>query len=180
MIGEYTIRHIDSSVSVPLLRRLSATRRTFIETGSNIGAGIQAALDGGFSTVYSIEGLWPFFDHCTTRFADDRRVYPLFGYSPAVLAELLHTLDEPAVIYLDAHSVAHNPLLEELRVIQQTHVRQHTILIDDVRMFDTTAWHGIQKAQALEILREINPEYRLSYEDTVNGPQDLLVAEVSI
>ena len=90
---------------------------------------------------------------------------------------VLASYDEPAVIYLDAHSVARNPLLDELRVIAEFPWHRHTLLIDDVRMFDTPDWHGLSKRDAMKLIYRIDPLYRISYRDTPNAPGDLMVVE---
>jgi hypothetical protein len=43
----------------------------FIETGSELGRGIEAALKAGFEIVYSIELDPKFHEHCKEKFKDD-------------------------------------------------------------------------------------------------------------
>lgn len=176
MIGDYEIQHKVSSVRSKELQRFVKTHPVFIETGSNIGAGIQEALDAGFRTVHSIEGLAVFYQICAKRFQGNSHVQLYYGYSPLMLGSILLRLREPAVIYLDAHSIAHNPLIDELLVIRQVNSYKHVIMIDDVRMFDTPDWHGIKRSEAMALLMEIHPGYTISYLDTVNARGDLLVA----
>ena len=184
MIGDYAIRHEQSSLRASVIQRFAKQCPAFIETGSNVGAGIQEALTAGFEMVYSVEGLKAFYDICYQKYSSNPRVQLYCGYSPDILKEILLNLDKPAVIYLDAHSIAHNPLLEELKVIRDIsdgavecgHPFKHVIMIDDVRMFDTADWHGIKRSEAIALLRSIYTLYNISYVDTINARGDLLVA----
>ena len=88
------------------------------------------------------------------------------------------SLQSRAVIYLDAHSAARNPLLDELRMIANVPSLRHVILIDDVRMFGTPDWHGLALAEALALIQLIDPCYQVSYLHTNNAQNDLLVAEL--
>lgn len=175
----YDFDHPFSSVSATLLRRFALCTNAFVETGSNVGHGVQAALDAGFEEVHSVELVDRLYRACTARFHGDPRVYLHHGDSPQCLRTILDLLEDlRATIYLDAHSAERNPLLDELEVLRSARRRDHVLLIDDVRMFGTPDWHGLRRSDADWMLREINPRYRFSYADTPNAPQDLLIAEV--
>lgn len=172
----YGIEHPFTSLRAATLLRVRQYSDLFVETGTNVGHGVQLALDCGFGEVHSIESVPDFYVRSRQRFASDARVHLHLGHSPDELGRLL---TRRAVVYLDAHSVARNPLLEELRVISESPIKNHVVLIDDVRMFDTVDWHRIKKMQALELLYAINPGFQVSYEDTNHAPADLLVAEAA-
>jgi hypothetical protein len=83
-----------------------------------------------------------------------------------------------ATVYLDAHGPENStPLLDEIAALCRGLRRDHVILIDDVRMFGSTAWGGVTEQDAFEALLRINDKYVFSYEDTNNGSRDLLVAK---
>jgi len=65
------------------------------------------------------------------------------GDSTEMLKELLPTIDEPICFWLDAHAGASKyargdkdvPLLKELEVISNHHIKNHIIAIDDAHLF---------------------------------------------
>ena len=62
------------------------------------------------------------------------------GDSSDRMIEIVQTLDFPALFWLDGHSDAYTPILEELTAINQSEL-PHVIMIDDWRMFGTCpAW----------------------------------------
>jgi hypothetical protein len=161
-----------------VLRPYARRARIFFETGTNLGQGVQAALDAGFDNVISVEKDPAWFTLAHDRFHADKRVTLLEGSSPRHLEERCPVMAKPHVFYLDAHSVEENPLLDELQAIGLSPYRSHTILIDDVRMFGTPDWHGLKFEDARVLLLGINSGYTFSYLNTVNASADLLVAEV--
>jgi hypothetical protein len=174
----YPIEHPVSSVTPALLRSLPPTT-WFIETGTNVGSGVQAALDAGiYKGILSIEADERRYAAVVRRFATERTVSLARGDSALRLAQIARWLSTPATIYLDAHAVGYNPLLEELDAIATSACKTHTILIDDVRMIGTPDWLHISADDIFGRLRRINPAYRYRYADTVNAPHDLLIAEV--
>jgi len=75
----------------------------------------------------------------------DNKLKLICGDSSEVLRDVLSELDEPACFWLDAHAGASKyargdkdvPLLKELEVISNHHVKNHIIAIDDAHMFGT-------------------------------------------
>lgn len=152
-------------------------KRVFIETGSNYGDGIQQALDEGFKAVYSCDILQDRYDHCCNRFKDDKRVHVFLIDTAAFLRAIMPLIDEPVTFWLDAHKGnGKSPLLQELEVIKDHHIRTHTILIDDLR-----DWKKEKCGFNTEILKDyclkINPKYKFFLE---NGyvPYDILAATI--
>lgn len=173
----YPVRHTFSSLRPEILREFLSPM--FVETGTNTGEGIQAALDAGFEAVVSCELDVALCAAAVRRFTNEPdRVDVRRGSSPGFLRHMLRAWDEPLTIYLDAHSAEHNPLLDELAAIADAPCKAHTILIDDVRMFGTPEWFGIGLPQIAAALRRVNPAYTISYRDTNHAPGDLLVAQI--
>jgi hypothetical protein len=153
----------------------------FIETGSNQGDGIQAALDAGFRCIYSVELSLFAFGYCTARFKDKRKLVHLFqGDSRQFLREILPSVTTKITFWLDAHECGSGvgdikdcPLLEELLLISSHEIKEHTILIDDVRLFGT-------ELPSLEIIKStllgINPTYNIFRVDSDSFSDDILAA----
>ena len=76
----------------------------FIETGTASGDGVQVALNLGFDKIYSIELSESLYSHCKSRFAGNDNVHLICGSSEVELPKLLETIDEPFLLWLDAHA----------------------------------------------------------------------------
>lgn len=158
----------------------------FIETGSYMGGGIKMALDVGFSRVYSVE-LAPYYHkYCCDLFVDCPNVTILLGDSTYVLPKILEEIDAPATFWLDGHyscftgcgkGETNSPILLELEVIGKHHIKTHTIMIDDVRLFGTIQFDFVELDDVIEKIKEINPDYVITFENgyTFN---DVLVAYI--
>ncbi len=156
----------------------------FIETGSFFGEGIQNALDAGFNQIHSIELAPYYYQLCCERFKDVPEVHLWLGDSSEVLQNILDNLDEPATFWLDAHYSAgntaigktHSPILKELAIIAKHPIKNHTILIDDVRQFGEIQFDYTDIDEIISFLRQINPNYVFHYEDGYIA-NDVLVAQ---
>lgn len=116
--------------------------RTLIETGAYYGEMI-AAVKKDFQRILSIE-----YDHALAaraarRFAGDSRIRIVEGDSRVALPELLKSVTEPALFWLDAgywgwERLARDPqrLSAEVEAILGHAVQGHVILMDDARMLD--------------------------------------------
>jgi hypothetical protein len=158
----------------------------FIETGSFIGDGIQAALDAGFETIYSIEISASLFLKCVDRFYGNEKVHLIYGDSSLLLDRLLSTIKVPATFWLDGHNsgvdpetgiltsygVYERPVFYELGIIQNHFIKTHTILIDDLRLW-SEAVDGFDTNSLVTKCSQINPDYKFTFE---NGyvPNDIL------
>ncbi|AOY81589.1 hypothetical protein BJP36_18375 [Moorena producens JHB] len=157
----------------------------FVETGTYKGHGIAAALASGFPKIYSIEVSQEFYEHSVQRFKSEiaqGTVEILLGDSLSCLAEVIQTIDRPITFWLDAHETLGYqgkkscPLYEELDAIANHPIKNHTILIDDLRLLSKQGWgESVVKDDIIEKLKQINHNYSLSYE---NGKieNDVLVA----
>lgn len=146
----------------------------FIETGCGIGDGIQAALDAGFEQVISIELHDDPYNICYNRFVDNERVRLIKGDSSYILWTLLPEINRRITFWLDGHDEDSYPVLEELEAIRDHRIKTHTILIDDLRMFDINKHH-----LSIDIIKNsilnINPLYEFALEDG-HVPNDILTA----
>jgi hypothetical protein len=161
-----------------------------VETGTYKGDGVQAALNAGFERVISFEVVESLYQEAQLRFKDDARVQLVHGSSARLLYENIRTITEPITFWLDGHYSTGVtgydpdyicPLLQELEQIKR-HGSHHTILIDDRRLFHRIQGAPIEHAFGIDEweirakLLEINPQYKLSYEDG-HVPNDIIVAQ---
>lgn len=160
--------------------------KIFIETGSYIGDGIQQALDAGFEKVISIELSDKYFEISKNRFLNNKSVLVIKGDSYKILPEILETLDESVTFWLDGHHSCGDtalgdywtPLIQELESIKNHPIKTHTIMIDDMRCWkEPNDTHGFYEPDIFNKLKEINQDYKLSYEDSIIK-NDILVAYI--
>lgn len=149
----------------------------FVETGSHLGDGIQQALDAGFGMIYSIELNPDFYQLCFDRFGDVDNICLLLGDTNILLKEVLKVINDPATFWLDAHYYNDDsPLIHELKVIGEHHIKNHTIMIDDLRCWSKEV-NGFDTEILKEEILKINPKYRFAIEDGfVSG--DILTAKI--
>ena len=159
----------------------------FVETGLGSGGGLKLALHSGFEHVYSIE-------------ISERRVkkhgnkmikkYPnkvsiICGDSANVLWSIIETINSPITFWLDAHLKPNvnvePPLIKELEIISRHPIKNHIILIDDIRQMGQLVYPHIDLI--IKKIMEINSHYKISYEDGCGNKgnifkSDILVAQV--
>jgi hypothetical protein len=106
------------------------------------------------------------------------------------LKDLISKIDSKITFYLDAHDLGYEgtksfqfdsidncPVLEELNTIKEHSIKEHTIIIDDIRIFDGTdnknilySWAkntGINSAVIKQKILEINPNYKFKFENGI-------------
>ncbi|MCP4403196.1 MAG: class I SAM-dependent methyltransferase [bacterium] len=167
----------------------------FIETGTRSGDSVKQALKSQFEKIYSIELNERFYEKCRSRFENEiqaGKVELLLGDSAKRLPDILKQVDVRATFWLDAHwsgpktATAKGdidvPLVKELDWIARHSINDHTILIDDVRLFDGddrdgVDWSNVQKEAVISILMNINPDYEIFYEQG-HVSNDVLVAQI--
>lgn len=166
---------------------------TFIETGTFTGGGISIALDCGFKKVISIEIDPRYYYAVNDRYLGNDIVEIYLGDSIYWLPYILERTSKPCTIFLDSHLASGSslgtvevPLLKELEAIRNHSIKNHTLLIDDVRGFGydpsidpnlSKEWLQVTKEKVIEKIFEINPNYKITYHNTTNGLNDLMVAE---
>lgn len=111
----------------------------FVETGSYLGITTAWAAKN-FTKVIAIELDSYFFRRTQKACRGCNNVLLMEGDSGDILEKVLETVEEPALIWLDAHFSPHhengaNPLLKEIQAINADG-RLHIILIDDFRFFE--------------------------------------------
>ena len=115
----------------------------FIETGTYLGDTLGYIAQTGVNCT-SIELSTELYGAARSRFRSFRNVTLINGDSGSKLPELLHSLDEPALFWLDGHysagvtarADADTPISKELDAILRHPIKKHVILVDDVRYFN--------------------------------------------
>lgn len=166
----------------------------FLETGSYKGGGIEVGLNAGFDLVLSIEIHQQYHELCNKRFEreiEDGRVQLYKGDCLSVLKEILPEVSEPMTFWLDAHidwecgesGKTPSPLIYELQMIKELSPnKNHTILIDDMRVFRTKIGWGqynpVGQSEIEAAILAINPNYKICYEPNTVQADDVLVAYI--
>jgi len=157
----------------------------FIETGTYRGRGVTCALRSGFYNIISIELDEQLFRDAKEKFAEAPEVTILHGASEKLLQGIIEKIPHPITFWLDGHFSGEGtakgdwncPLVAELEIIAAHPNKNHTILIDDRRLFETEQFDGLSEAAVREMLLRINPNYNIYYEDGGNEhADDVLVA----
>lgn len=161
----------------------------FVETGTHTGRSIEQALAAGFKTIHSIELNNKLAHWTTSRFKDHSNVHVWQGDSGSILYSVIKDIEEPATFWLDANSCVHNmngentPLLRELDEIKRHHIKNHTLLIDDMQCAGTRIFDYITKESIIAKIKEINPDYVISYiagGDDAECPNNIMVAQAPL
>jgi hypothetical protein len=111
----------------------------------------------------------------------DGRLTLINGDSSVELEKLLENIDEPCCFWLDAHAGASKfargeidvPLLNELKVIKNHHIKNHVIAIDDAHLFGKTHndadgnilcdYRDVTRDLVQERIMDINKDYEIGY-----------------
>ena len=141
--GEYPVP--PQSVKLAVMRQNVSDPRpgTFVETGTYYGDTVEAIKDM-YQSVISIEVDPALHQKACARFAGDGKVQIVLGDCAKKLPEILATLQEPAVFWLDGHysgggtgkGEVEDPILISLNQIAAHSIRGHVIFVDDARTFD--------------------------------------------
>lgn len=180
------MRIVDSHLSIDYLDRYS-NGKIFVETGTYMGDTVWMALE------------WEKFDkiHSTEIHVElYSRAVKLFSHKPQVkiwneesFEAIDHILTDEknatCTFWLDAHAsgpleggrFGGSPLLHELASIKKHGNTQHTIFIDDRRLFGSEEWKGVKEEDALKLLKEINPDYNIIFLDG-HVEKDIICATV--
>jgi hypothetical protein len=142
----------------------------FIETGTWSGDGVQRAIEAGFFQIKSVESSADFYEYSKNLFLEEKKVELFFGKSEDHLWEMIKDVTVPITFWLDAHysegqTTNDFPLLKELDIISKHPIKNHVILIDDVRQMDTPAFGGIKREDVEKKIKNINNNYLIEYHD---------------
>lgn len=157
--------------------------KVFVETGSYLGNGIQNAIDAKFEKIYSIELSDKYYNYCKDKFKFISHVNIIQGDSYDKLAEVIKDIDEPITFWLDGHHSCGDtalgkywtPLMYELEQIKNHHIKNHTIIIDDMSCWqEPNPVHGFYVKDIFEKLDTFSTKYEYWYIDN-QCKNDILV-----
>jgi hypothetical protein len=150
---------------------------TLVETGTYLGFMIRATKDT-FRRIYSIELEETLYRRAVKKFSKFGHITILQGDSGEVLSQLLASLKEPCLFWLDAHHSSGatfktgrgallTPILSELKqILSHPKAQDHVILIDDAREFtgenDYPAINGLK-----EFVFKVKPDFALELQDDI-------------
>jgi hypothetical protein len=146
--------------------------RVLVETGTCLGEMARKCSEH-FLQIWTIELSEDLAAEATRRLAKRRNVRVLCGESVGLLQQILATIREPVVFWLDAHysggvtakGATECPLERELQVIAEHPCHDHIILIDDVRLMGSGDYPSLERI--CELARGINPRYRIDVRDDI-------------
>lgn len=175
--------HVKFDDRLETVKKNREGKRIFIETGTAGGDGVFMALVAGFGEVYSTELMEDLHKTSKSRLKDQKNVHLYLGDSATSLKKILPLIQEPCLFWLDAHFAGEYqencPILRELEAIASSPIKNHTILVDDVRCFGTHYYDYITIEQVKESIYRINPNYEITFEDGYIK-NDVLVAKISM
>lgn len=160
---------------------------TFIETGTYLGDSVELALKIGFEKIISIELLEELQIRNIKKFEkeiSEGKVDLITGDTSILFNEIVFSLNKRATFWLDAHQdlgpqgQKKCPLYDELEAISNSSIKDHTILIDDMRCLNGNIhWsEGITLEGITERIKRINKNYHFAFESSPFGERDILVA----
>ena len=137
-----------------------------------MGGSVQFALDLGFEEALSCEMMEPRYNHCMEKFSENDNVSLWLGDSENCFSEMMKQVDKKSCFWLDAHGEGGGvPTFEELDLIAENEIKDHTIIIDDIPVY------FIGRVAQLEAkLKSINPDYTLTYYKSIDREQDYVLA----
>jgi len=180
------IRIIDSHLSIDYLKKY-ANGNVFVETGTYLGDTVWLALESGlFTKIHSTEIHTELYNRAVSLFGHKQQI-TLWNEESYEAIEMIQTVENNATCtyWLDAHASGPleggkhggSPILYELESIKKSGNNQHTIFIDDRRLFGSAEWNGVKEEDAITLLKEINPDYKILFLDG-HIEQDVICATI--
>lgn len=153
----------------------------FIETGTYHGDTSKKAIDFGFKKVYTTELQRHIYQIAKKNLKEEiesNKIELFLDKSADFLRKLLPSIKERATFFLDAHIDYGNydqektpkmnwcPLIEELEIIKLHHIKDHIIIVDDLRLLGKEGWGlEVQVDQIIKKALEINKDYQVIFEE---------------
>jgi len=103
--------------------------QTIVETGTYKGD-TTLALAGLVPHVITSEIHPIYYDEAMARLKDFPNVRAFKGNSPEILAQVLPTIIQPSLFFLDAHWYAYCPLLDEIKAVANAQIKPVIIIHD--------------------------------------------------
>ncbi len=160
------------TISPQTLKKYAKRANVFIETGTYLGYTTQVAAELGFKKIYTIELAKNYYDISKAKLSVFPQIECIFGDSQVELSKILDRLNEKAVFWLDGHfsggdtgrGIDAVPLYKELEIIQTHHIKNHVLLIDDIRLLGNE-WRTLSLDGIKERCLAINKDYKFTFEN---------------
>lgn len=146
----------------------------FVETGTYMGHTVKMALEFGYDMIHSIELNDELYNKAVEMFSGNPRVKIWHGDSAEKLQDIIDEIgNQPATFWLDAHASGPltggksggSPVVDELKIIKSSLCKEHSIFIDDRRLFGTSEWSFVREEDAMNEIKNINENYNIIYLD---------------
>lgn len=143
-----------------------------VETGTFRGDMMEAQKNN-FKTLYSVELAKVLWEKAVERFKNDKQIHLLQGDSAVVLHQLVPTLNEATLFWLDGHYCGgvtamgekECPIYEEMEAVFNNN-KGHVMLVDDARLFiGKRDYPTIPELTAF--VKKINKDYEVSVADDI-------------
>lgn len=174
---------------------LSYISDVFVETGTFQGDTIDIVANNDIckpSQIISLELSDVFFTKCTERFENNPKINIINGNSKYDLYNTIKDIHTKITFWLDSHwsgtpnvgcdPITVCPILEELDQIQKHHLKNHTIMIDDIFLMNNSEnkYNGfpVNKDQIVNKIYEINQNYTIRFFNDYIADNDILVAYI--
>jgi len=158
----------------------------FFETGTANGDCVRLALEIGFEKIFSIELDQSLQIENISKYSNEiklNKVHLIIGDSLIELEKQILKLEKKTTFWLDAHvdfgpsGVKRCPLYEEIESISKSSIKNHTIMIDDLRILGSWWGEGIYLEKIKQKILDINSQYIFTLEDGF-VENDILVAYI--
>ncbi|KKQ91820.1 MAG: hypothetical protein UT17_C0004G0168 [Candidatus Woesebacteria bacterium GW2011_GWB1_39_10] len=144
-----------------------------IETGTYLGQTVDD-LKNEFNKIYSIELDKTLYRNARKMFSKNRNIKIIQGDSTTILPNLIREAKKPTLFWLDAHysggitakGKKETPILNELKSISKSKIKNHVILIDDARNFTGLCDYPTIKEIKLFVSRYF-PHYKIEIKDDI-------------
>lgn len=160
------------SISREVLAKYITPGCTFVETGTRWGDSCIRAAELGAGSIYTCEADPMMYVTANCHLADVIKGCYFEVHQQESVEFLRECVAD--VVFLDAHTEAHSPVIEELKAIAGWKIKPRVILIDDLRCME--GWK-VSSKDLLKAIRAIG-DCQITYEDGVE-PNDILVARYS-
>lgn len=135
--------HIYKQKTVKEYKEKFPNIQTLIETGTYLGAMVHA-MRHQFQKIITIELSRELYNKAHHMFSPHPHVKVLHGNSGTLLPNILDSIAEPCIFWLDGHysegntakGATYTPIKQELKHILNHRIKNHVILIDDARAFN--------------------------------------------
>jgi len=172
----------------------------FIETGTYLGEAIKHALKYGFKNIRSVEIVKDLYLINKKFFKDYENIKLYNGDSGYLLWKMIEDISGQMTFWLDGHfhpagknridntkniswgksneEELWTPLKRELKAIKKHPIKNHIIIIDDIREFPSKEYGSLSCEDLEKMLLEINKDYQFTYHKGVTT-KDILVAHIN-